>query len=93
MNYRNQFQDEFSKKYGIKLGFMSFFLRASSIALQEFPVVNAVIDGNDIIYRDFIDISVAVAAPKGLMVPIIRNCENRGLADFELVKKYSLCRL
>ena len=87
MNYRNNFQEEFSKKYGIKLGFMSFFLKASTLALQEMPIVNAVIDGNDIIYRDFMDISVAVAAPKGLMVPIIRNAETKSLSDFELVTK------
>jgi 2-oxoglutarate dehydrogenase E2 component (dihydrolipoamide succinyltransferase) len=85
MTMRNQFQEEFNKKYGIKLGFMSFFLKAASMALQENPTVNAVIDGEDIIYRDYIDISVAVATPGGLMVPIIRNCETKGLHDFELI--------
>ncbi len=84
MNMRNKFQDEFSKKYGIKLGFMSFFLRASAIALTEMPIVNSVIDGTDIIHREYVDISVAVATPTGLMVPVIRNCESKSLSDFEL---------
>jgi 2-oxoglutarate dehydrogenase E2 component (dihydrolipoamide succinyltransferase) len=85
MNIRNKHQDEFSKKYGVKMGFMSFFLKASTMALMEMPVVNAVIEGTDIVYRDYIDISVAVATPSGLMVPIIRNCETRNFADFELI--------
>ena len=63
------------KKHGVKLGFMSFFLKASAAALQNQPVVNAVIDGKDIVYRDYVDISVAVATPNGLMVPVIRNVE------------------
>lgn len=84
-NIRNKFQDEFTKKYGVKLGFMSFFLRASAIALQEMPIVNSVIEGTDILHREYIDISVAVATPTGLMVPVIRNCESKSLADFELV--------
>ncbi len=85
MNLRNKFQDEFSKKYGIKLGFMSFFLRASSMALMEMPIVNSVIDGTDIISREYVDISVAVATPTGLMVPVIRNCESKSLSDFEII--------
>lgn len=84
-NMRNKFQEEFSKKYGIKLGFMSFFLKASTMALQELPIVNSVIDGTDIIHRDYIDISVAVATPTGLMVPVIRNCETKSLSDFEII--------
>lgn len=84
MAIRSKFQDEFVKKYGVKLGLMSFFLRASAIALSEMPIVNAVIDGTDIIYRDYVDISVAVATPTGLMVPVLRNCENKSLSDFEL---------
>lgn len=85
MTLRSKFQEEFSKKYGIKLGFMSFFLRASAIALQEIPIVNSVIDGTDIISREFVDISVAVATPTGLMVPVIRNCETKSLSDFEMI--------
>lgn len=83
MTMRKDFQEAFHKKYGIKLGFMSFFLKASSIALEEMPILNAVIDGNDIIYRDYIDISVAVATPTGLLVPVIRNCENKSFSEFE----------
>ena len=61
------------KKYGVKLGFMSFFLKAATLALQEYPVVNSVIDGAEIVRRNYTDISVAVATPTGLMVPVIRN--------------------
>jgi len=82
---RKEYQDLFVKKYGVKLGFMSFFLRAASMALEEMPIVNAVIDGDDIIYRDYVDISVAVAAKTGLMVPVMRNCENKTMSEFELV--------
>lgn len=85
MDMRKDFQDLFVKKYGIKLGFMSFFLKAATMALEEMPVVNAVIDGEDIIYRDYIDISVAVAAKNGLLVPVMRNCENKSMSEFELV--------
>jgi len=70
------------KKYNVKLGFMSFFLRAATLALQEFPIVNSVIDGNSILKRNFIDISVAVATPTGLMVPVLRNCQNLKFHDF-----------
>lgn len=74
MNLRKDFQDEFTKKHGIKLGFMSGFVKATTLALKEQPVVNAVIDGPDMVYRDFVDISVAVSTPKGLVVPVLRNC-------------------
>jgi len=74
------------KKYNVKLGFMSFFLKAATLALQEFPIVNSVIDGNSILKRNFIDISVAVATPTGLMVPVLRNCQNMKFHDLELVK-------
>lgn len=73
------------KKHGVKLGFMSFFIKASAHALREQPVVNAVIDGNEIIYRDYVDISVAVATPSGLMVPVLRNVEKQGFAGIEKV--------
>lgn len=86
INMRKEHQDAFVKKHGIKLGFMSFFLRASTMALEEMPIINAVIDGTDIIYRDYVDISVAVAAPTGLLVPVIRNCENKSFSEFEGVK-------
>lgn len=85
MSLRAKYNEEFQKKYGIKLGFMSFFLKAATTALMEMPVVNSVIEGENIIYRDFIDISVAVSTPTGLMVPVIRNCESKSFSDFELI--------
>jgi 2-oxoglutarate dehydrogenase E2 component (dihydrolipoamide succinyltransferase) len=85
MNIRKEIGEQFAKKHGIKLGFMSAFVRASTAALKEQPVVNAVIDGNDMVYRDFVDISVAVATPTGLVVPVIRNCQQMGYADIEKV--------
>nr|CAI5837414.1 unnamed protein product [Callosobruchus analis] len=69
----------------MKLSFMSAFLKASAYALQDQPVVNAVIDGHEIVYRDYVDISVAVATPKGLVVPVIRNVESMNFADIEMV--------
>ena len=83
MAMRKEFQDDFVKKHGVKLGFMSGFIKASSLALQAIPVVNAVIDGKDIVYRDFVDVSVAVSAPKGLVVPVLRNCQDLGMHDLE----------
>lgn len=80
---RNDFKDEFLKKHNVKLGFMSAFVRGAVAALQEQPIVNAVIDGTDIIHRDYIDISVAVATPKGLVVPVLRNCEALSFAGVE----------
>jgi 2-oxoglutarate dehydrogenase E2 component (dihydrolipoamide succinyltransferase) len=85
MSLRAKYNEEYQKKYGIKLGFMSFFLKAATTALMEMPVVNSVIEGDNIIYRDFIDISVAVSTPTGLMVPVIRNCESKSFSDFELI--------
>ncbi|KAH8329782.1 hypothetical protein KR074_004753 [Drosophila pseudoananassae] len=84
MNFRKQNLETFVKKYGIKLGFMSIFSKASAYALQDQPVVNAVIDGTDIVYRDYVDISVAVATPRGLVVPVIRNVESMNYADIEI---------
>ena len=83
MNIRKEIGEVFAKKHNIKLGFMSAFVRAATAALKEQPVVNAVIDGNDIVYRDFIDISVAVATPAGLVVPVLRNCQNLDYAGVE----------
>ncbi|XP_064554584.1 dihydrolipoyllysine-residue succinyltransferase component of 2-oxoglutarate dehydrogenase complex, mitochondrial [Drosophila montana] len=84
MDFRKANLDAFTKKYGIKLGFMSIFSKASAYALQDQPVVNAVIDGQDIVYRDYVDISVAVATPRGLVVPVIRNVESMNYADIEI---------
>ncbi|KAE8749296.1 hypothetical protein FOCC_FOCC004003 [Frankliniella occidentalis] len=83
MEFRKLNQEAFQKKHGIKLGFMSAFVKAAAYALQEQPVVNAVIDGQEIVYRDYIDISVAVATPKGLVVPVIRNVETMNYAEIE----------
>ncbi|KAK7863316.1 hypothetical protein R5R35_004384 [Gryllus longicercus] len=84
MDFRKQHLEAFQKKYNMKFGFMSAFVKASAFALQDQPVVNAVIDGPDIVYRDYIDISVAVATPKGLVVPVLRNVEGMNFADIEL---------
>lgn len=83
MNMRKEYGEAFLKKHNVKLGFMSGFIKAATIALQDQPVVNAVIEGNDIVYRDFIDISVAVSAPKGLLVPVMRDTQNMDMADLE----------
>ena len=83
INLRKEYGEQFLKKHNIKLGFMSGFLKASTIALRDQPVVNAVIDGTDIVYRDFVDISVAVSTPKGLAVPVLRNTQTMEMLDLE----------
>jgi 2-oxoglutarate dehydrogenase E2 component (dihydrolipoamide succinyltransferase) len=83
MDLRNEHKDDFFKKHNVKLGLMSAFLKASAYAVQAVPIVNAVIDGQDIVYRDYVDISVAVATPSGLVVPVLRNVENMSFADIE----------
>lgn len=83
MDIRKKHQNAFVEAHGIKLGFMSFFLKACSVALQEFPQVNAMIDGENLVTYEYVDISVAVSAPKGLMVPVVRNVESLGLAEIE----------
>ena len=85
MDIRNQFKDVFKEKHGVSLGFMSFFAKAVCNALQEFPAVNASLDGDEIIYHDYCDISIAVSTPKGLVVPVIRNAES--LSTLEIEKK------
>lgn len=84
MELRKKFKDQFKEKHGVNLGFMSFFTKAVCVALQEWPAVNAQIDGNEIVYNDFCDISIAVSAPKGLVVPVIRNAE---AMSFEQIEK------
>lgn len=84
MEFRKQHLEAFQKKFNMKFGFMSAFVKASAYALQDQPVINAVIDGAEIVYRDYIDISVAVATPKGLVVPVLRNVESMNYADIEL---------
>lgn len=83
MALRTQFKDKFKEKHGTNLGFMSFFTKAVCYALQEWPSVNAYIDGDSIIYHDYCDISIAVSAPKGLVVPVIRNAESLSMAEIE----------
>ncbi|MDD3188245.1 MAG: 2-oxoglutarate dehydrogenase complex dihydrolipoyllysine-residue succinyltransferase [Fermentimonas sp.] len=83
MDIRKRNQAQFTEKHGIKLGIMSFFMKASSVALLEFPNVNSMIEGENLVTYDFTDISVAVSAPKGLMVPVVRNVESLGLAEIE----------
>lgn len=83
MDIRAQYKDSFKEKFGVNLGFMSFFAKACSYALQEFPAVNAFIDGEQIIYHDFCDISIAVSTPKGLVVPVIQNVESLSFAEIE----------
>ena len=83
MELRKKFKDQFKDKHGVNLGFMSFFTKAVCVALQEWPAVNAMIDGNEIVYNDFCDISIAVSAPKGLVVPVIRNAETMSFEQIE----------
>ncbi|MBS1588897.1 MAG: 2-oxoglutarate dehydrogenase complex dihydrolipoyllysine-residue succinyltransferase [Bacteroidetes bacterium] len=83
MEIRAKNKDAFKEAHGVNLGFMSFFTKACCIALQEWPAVNAYIDGDEIIYHDYCDISIAVSAPKGLVVPVIRNAESLSMAEIE----------
>ena len=83
MEMRKRFQERFEKEHGVKLGFMSFFVKAAVHALKKFPVVNASVDGNDIVYHGYFDIGIAVGSPRGLVVPIIRNADQLGFAEIE----------
>lgn len=83
MAIRNKYKDTFKEQHGVNLGFMSFFTKACCYALLEWPAVNAYIDGDEIVYHDYCDISIAVSAPKGLVVPVIRNAESLGMAEIE----------
>ena len=83
MDLRNKFKDRFEKEHGVKLGFTSFFVKAAMAALKKYPVLNASIDGNDIVYHGYFDIGVAVGSPRGLVVPIIRNADSMSLAEIE----------
>jgi 2-oxoglutarate dehydrogenase E2 component (dihydrolipoamide succinyltransferase) len=83
MEMRAKYKDKFKEKYNVGLGFMSFFAKAVCVALQEWPAVNAMIDGDEMVYNDFVDISIAVSAPKGLVVPVIRNAEQLSFAQIE----------
>jgi len=83
MDLRSKYKDAFEKKYGIKLGFSSFFVKASVLALQKFPIVNASVDGSDIIYHGYFDIGMAIGSERGLVVPIIRDADKLSFADIE----------
>ncbi len=83
MEMRKKFQEKFEKEHGVKLGFMSFFVKAAVHALKKFPVLNASVDGNDIVYHGYFDIGIAVGSPRGLVVPIIRNADQMSFADIE----------
>jgi 2-oxoglutarate dehydrogenase E2 component (dihydrolipoamide succinyltransferase) len=83
MELRKRFQDNFTKEHGVKLGFMSFFVKAAVHALKKYPVINASVDGNDILYHGYFDIGIAVGSPRGLVVPILRNADQMSFADIE----------
>ncbi len=83
MQMRKRFQEKFEKEHGVKLGFMSFFVKAAVHALKKYPVLNASVDGNDIVYHGFFDIGIAVGSPRGLVVPILRNADQMSFADIE----------
>ncbi len=80
---RNKYKDQFEKVHGVKLGFMSFFVKAATHALKQFPLLNASVDGNDIVYHGYFDIGIAVSSPRGLVVPILRDVDQMNLADIE----------
>ena len=83
MELRNRYKDKFEKEHGVKLGFMSFFVKAAVHALKKYPVVNASVDGTDIVYHGYFDIGIAVGSPRGLVVPIVRDCDRLTFADIE----------
>ena len=83
MDMRKRFQDKFEKEHGVKIGFMSFFVKAAVHALKKYPVLNASVDGNDIVYHGYFDVGIAVGSPRGLVVPILRNADQMSFADIE----------
>ena len=83
MDLRNRYKDKFEKEHGVKLGFMSFFVKAAVAGLRKYPIVNASIDGNDIVYHGYYDIGIAVGTERGLLVPILRNADQMSIADIE----------
>ena len=83
MQIRSKYQEQFEKRHGIKLGFMSFYVKAVSEALKRYPEVNASIDGNDVLYHNYFDISIAVSTERGLVTPVLRNCDDLSLAEIE----------
>jgi 2-oxoglutarate dehydrogenase E2 component (dihydrolipoamide succinyltransferase) len=83
MDMRKRFQEKFEKEHGVKIGFMSFFVKAAVHALKKYPVLNASVDGNDIVYHGYFDVGIAVGSPRGLVVPILRNADQMSFADIE----------
>lgn len=83
MNIRQQYKDVFEERHGIRLGFMSFYVKAVVEALKRYPEVNASIDGDDIVYHNFFDVSIAVSTPRGLVTPVLRDCDKLSLAEIE----------
>ncbi len=83
MEMRKRFQERFEKEHGVKIGFMSFFVKAAVAALKKYPIINASVDGNDIVYHGYFDIGIAVGSPRGLVVPILRNADQMSFADIE----------
>ncbi len=83
MDMRKRFQDKFEKEHGVKIGFMSFFVKAAVAALKKYPVLNASVDGNDVVYHGYFDIGIAVGSPRGLVVPILRNADQMSFAEIE----------
>lgn len=83
MELRNKYKDKFEKEHGVKLGFMSFFVKAAVAALKKYPILNASVDGNDIVYHGYFDIGIAVGSPRGLVVPILRNADQMSIAEIE----------
>ncbi|PIT52383.1 dihydrolipoamide succinyltransferase [Snodgrassella alvi] len=83
MDLRNRYKEQFQKEYGVKLGFMSFFVKAAVAALKKYPVVNASIDGTDVVYHGYFDIGIAIGSPRGLVVPILRDADQMSIADIE----------
>lgn len=83
MDLRNKYKDKFEKEHGVKLGFMSFFVKAAVAALKKYPILNSSVDGNDIVYHGYFDVGIAVGSPRGLVVPILRNVDQLSIADIE----------
>ena len=83
MDLRNKYKDKFEKEHGVKMGFMSFFVKAAVAALKKYPVLNASVDGNDVVYHGYFDIGIAVGSPRGLVVPILRNVDQMNIAEIE----------
>ncbi|MGV8893044.1 MAG: 2-oxoglutarate dehydrogenase complex dihydrolipoyllysine-residue succinyltransferase [Burkholderiaceae bacterium] len=83
MDLRTKYKDKFEKEHGVKLGFMSFFVKAAVAALKKYPIINASIDGNDVVYHGYFDIGIAVGSPRGLVVPILRNVDQMSIAEIE----------